>query len=259
MRALVVQHVAVEGPGTLAAVLAQCRWELQTIKRYAGESLPHAPHIYDAIIIMGGPMSVYDESAYPFLRHEHDFLLQALTQRVPLLGICLGAQLLAKALGAHVYRNPQKEIGWDRVEITAAGQTDPLFMGLGAVVPVFQWHGDAFALPAGATLLASSPCCAHQAFRYGERVYGLLFHLELTPEAIQCWLDAFAEEVRSLRGQIDPVQIIADTPRHMAMYTAVAQRVFWHLITQIWEPLAQQRTSRAVSATLGLSAPLPTP
>ena len=163
-----------------------------------------------------------------------------------MLGICLGAQLLAKALGARVYRNPQKEIGWDSVEVTAAGQADPLFMGLGAVVPVFQWHGDAFELPAGATLLASSARCAHQAFRYGDRVYGLLFHLEVTSEAIQSWLDAFAKEVRSLRGQVAPAQIIAETPRHIAMYHAVAQRVFWHLITQVWEPLAQQRAPRAM-------------
>jgi GMP synthase-like glutamine amidotransferase len=146
---------------------------------------------------MGGPMGVYDDAMYPFLRQEHDFLQRAIVQEVPLLGICLGSQLLAKALGACVYRNPQKEIGWYTVDLTAAGCTDPLFAGIDSPMRVFQWHGDAFELPAGATALASSPLCTHQAFRYGDRVYGLLFHLELTPEIIYSWLDTFRDELVS--------------------------------------------------------------
>ena len=246
MRALVIQHVAVEGPGTLAVLLTQRGWDLETKALYAGEELPQAPRAYDAIIVMGGPMGVYDEAEYPFLSHEHDFLTQAIAQQVPLLGICLGSQLLAKALGARVYPNPQKEIGWYSIELTAAGQAAPLFAGLGAAVPVFQWHGDAFDVPAGATLLASSALCAHQAFGYGDRVYGLLFHLELTAEVIHRWMDAFADELRSLRGQIDPAHILADIPRYMASYQAVGQRVFTNLVTRVWEPLACQRATPAV-------------
>lgn len=189
MRALILQHVAVEGPGTLGAAIEARGWKLETVALYAGTRLPEDAQEYQAVIVMGGPMGVYDEAAYPFLRDEHRFLTRVLAQGVPLLGICLGAQLLAKALGARVYRNPQQEIGWDTVELTPAGAVDPLFAGLTSPVPVFQWHSDAFDIPAGATPLASSPLCTNQAFRYGDRVYGLLFHLELTPTTIHSWLD----------------------------------------------------------------------
>src|SRR6266581_4204914 len=146
MRALVLQHVVVEGPGTLASYLAARGWTLETVALYTGARLPEEAQEYQAVIVMGGPMGVYDEAAYPFLRDEHRFLRRVLGQGVPLLGICLGSQLLAKALGARVYRNPQKEIGWYTVDLTPAGAADPLFAGLASPVPVFQWHGDAFDL-----------------------------------------------------------------------------------------------------------------
>lgn len=238
MRALVLQHVAIEGPGTLASCLEARGWTLETIALYEGARLPEDAQGYQTVIVMGGPMGVYDEAAYPFLRHEHRFLTRVLTQGVPLLGICLGSQLLAKALGARVYRNPQKEIGWYTVDLTPAGVTDPLFAGLTSPIPVFQWHSDAFDLPVGATPLASSPLCTHQAFRYGDRVYGLLFHLELTPAVIHSWLTAFHDELVGMQGIIDPARIVADLPHRYAAYQQVGNRVFAHLIEHVWEPLA---------------------
>src|SRR4029453_7931150 len=125
MRVLVLQHVAIEGPGILEPFLTQRGWQLDTVPLYAGAQLPEQPQQYQAILVMGGPMGVYDEAEYPFLRAEHDFLQRAIAQEVPMLGICLGSQLLAKALGARVYRNPCKEIGWYPVDLTAAGCADP--------------------------------------------------------------------------------------------------------------------------------------
>jgi GMP synthase (glutamine-hydrolysing) len=186
-------------------------------------------------------MGVYDEAAYPFLHHEHRFLTRVLAQGVPLLGICLGSQLLAKALGARVYRNPQQEIGWYTVDLTPAGATDPLCAGLTSPIPVFQWHSDAFDLPVGATPLASSPLCTHQAFRYGDRVYGLLFHLELTPDMIHSWLAAFREELVAMQGTIDPARIVAELSHRYAAYQQVGSRVFTNLIEHVWEPLAARR------------------
>ncbi len=238
MRALVLQHVAVEGPGALGSYLEARGWKLETAALYEGARLPEDAHGYQAVIVMGGPMGVYDEAEYPFLRDEHQFLTRVLAQGVPLLGICLGSQLLAKALGARVYRNPQKEIGWYTVDLTPAGTTDPLFVGLTSPVPVFQWHGDAFDIPAGATPLASSALCANQAFRYGDRVYGLLFHLELTPAIIHSWLKAFHDELVSLRGTIDPERIVVEMSHRFVGYQQVGARVFAHLIERVWEPLA---------------------
>ena len=236
MRALVLQHIAVEGPGRLGSFLQQHGWELDTTALYAGERLPAAPQEYQAIIIMGGPMGVYDEADYAFLPAEHTFLQRALAQNVPMLGICLGSQLLAKALGARVYRNPCKEIGWYTVDLTPEGCTDPLFQGVSSPVPVFQWHGDAFELPTGAVALASSPQCTLQAFRYGARVYGLLFHLELVPAMIHSWLAAFQEELVGVQEYIDPQRIVADIPRHLEPYYQVSAQVFSNLVQGLWTP-----------------------
>ena len=183
-------------------------------------------------------MGVYDEAEYPFLRDEHQFLMRMIAQGVPLLGICLGSQLLAKALGARVYRHPYKEIGWYTVDLTPAGAADPLFAGLPSPVPVFQWHGDAFDLPVGATPLATSPLCPLQAFRYGDRVYGLLFHLELTPTVIQSWLEVFHDEFVRLQGTIDPNRIVAEIPHRFGAYQQVGARVFANLVEHVWDPLA---------------------
>ena len=177
------------------------------------------------------------------------FLQRAVAHGIPLLGICLGSQLLAKALGARVYRNPQKEIGWYTVDLTPAGAADPLFAGLASPVPVFQWHGDAFDLPAGARALASSPLCAHQAFRYGDRVYGLLFHLELAPAIIHRWLEAFQDELVSQRGVIDPERIVAEIPHRFATYQQVGAQVFANLVEHLWEPLARQASDAAQPQT----------
>jgi GMP synthase (glutamine-hydrolysing) len=238
MRALVLQHMAVEGPGTLASYLDARDWTLETVALYEGARLPEDAKGYQAVIVMGGPMGVYDEAEYPFLRDEHQFLMRVIAQGVPLLGICLGSQLLAKALGARVYRNLHKEIGWYTVDLTPAGAADPLFAGITSPVPVFQWHGDAFDLPVGATPLAASSLCPLQAFRYGDRVYGLLFHLELTPTVIQSWIEVFHDELVRLQGTIDPNRIVAEMPHRFVAYQQVGSRVFANLVEYVWEPAA---------------------
>jgi GMP synthase (glutamine-hydrolysing) len=248
MRALVVQHIAVEGPGILTPCLETRGWEIETVALYAEAQLPKNPGAYQAIIVMGGPMGVYDDAEYPFLRAEHDFLTQAIEQEVPLLGICLGSQLLAKALGARVYRNPYKEIGWDTVDLTVAGTADPVFTGVSSPVRVFQWHGDAFELPAEATRLASSVRCPNQAFRYRDRVYGLLFHLELTPDIIHSWIATFQDELAGVSDQVNPEQIVADIPRYLDHYQQTRVRVFANLLDRLWEPLAVQ-SGHGVMAT----------
>ena len=153
---------------------------------------------------------------------------EAIAARKPVLGICLGAQLLARALGAQVTANPVKEIGWYNVEATAEGRRDPLFRHFADSEKIFQWHGDTFAIPDGAVHLASSPDCRNQAFRYGDNVYGLQFHLEVDEPMIHRWLHAPVNrrELEGLRGSIDPKQIAAETPLHVAQSQALGTKLF---------------------------------
>ena len=156
------------------------------------------------LIFLGGPMSVNDELAY--VRRELGFLEVALAEGKPVLGVCLGSQLVAKALGAPVYRNPVKEIGWAPVQRTDAGRIDPLFSTFQDPETVLHWHGETFDLPAGAIRLASSEHCLNQAFRYGANVYGIQFHVEATPDMIAEWCGAEvnAADVAQLAAPIDP-------------------------------------------------------
>jgi GMP synthase-like glutamine amidotransferase len=203
MRVLAFRHVPFEGLGLIEPALRLRHIEVDYADLYqAGAAAPDAGR-YDGLIFMGGPMSVNDD--LPFLRQEMEFIRQATAGRLPVLGICLGSQLIARALGATVRRNSAKEIGWYGLRFTPAAVGDRLFDGLSQET-VFHWHGETFDLPPGAELLASSDLCRNQAFRAGERVYGLQFHLEVTPEMIADWCmqDENSGDVRELEAAIDP-------------------------------------------------------
>ena len=165
---------------------------------YRPDAMPPDAADYHALVFLGGPMSVNDP--LPYLEWERRAILEAIEREQPVLGICLGAQLAASALGARVYANPQKEIGWYDVSLTEAGASDALFAGLPRTSSVFHWHGETFDLPEGATLLASSERCRHQAFRIGDWTYGVQFHPEVTPETIAAWCreDANAGDLKEL-------------------------------------------------------------
>ncbi|NUM99996.1 MAG: type 1 glutamine amidotransferase [Bryobacteraceae bacterium] len=165
-----------------------------------------APVLFDSyagLVLMGGPMSANDNVDY--IRRELQLIEQFVAAGKPVLGICLGAQLIAKAAGARVYRNSVKEIGWAPVYWTEAGHRDPLFAGLNQPENVFHWHGETFDLPAGADWLAYSEACRHQGFRLG-KAYGLQFHLEVTPAMIRDWLgqEVNRPDVAELADPVDP-------------------------------------------------------
>jgi GMP synthase-like glutamine amidotransferase len=205
MRAAVFRHTPPEHLGLIEDELRRAGVQFEYIDMEGGAEMPPvAP--FDALISMGGPMSAND--GLPFLRREMELIREAAGAGKAVLGICLGAQLIAKALGARVYRNAVTEIGWFPVYWTAAARTDPLFAGLaGEPETVFHWHGETFDLPEGAEWLAWSERCRHQAFRCGATVYGLQFHLEVTPAMIEDWVrhPDNSAGVNALAAPIDPL------------------------------------------------------
>jgi len=188
-----LKHVDSEGPGTWQEFLSyKSPMNYRIVELHKGDSLPPLDKC-EAVISLGGTMNVYEVAKYPFLEYEEEVLKKALKVNIPILGICLGAQILAKVCGSRITRAKIKEMGWRKLRLTKAGSKDPLFMGLPAELDVFQWHQDTFEIPEGALHLAETKSCPNQAFRIGENAYGLQFHIEVTPAMIKSWIEAYAK------------------------------------------------------------------
>ena len=224
MKVIIIKHIDIEGPGTIGDFLDCNDIPYRVIDIFNGEPLPDSLSEISAVIVLGGPMNVYEEDKYPFLKQEDEFLKEVIEEGLPTLGFCLGAQLIAKAKGAIVKKAPQKEIGWFKILLNRNGSSDPLFQEFPGEVDVFQWHGDTFDIPDGAVKLAESELCSNQAFRIGNNIYGLQFHVEVTDEMIYQWIDAYRDEVDSLKGIVDPDQIISDTKAKSEDYKAQANQ-----------------------------------
>ena len=209
MRLHVLQHVPFEGLGHIDSWIRRRGHRLTLSRLYEGAKLPD-PEAFDRLVILGGPMNIHEEAAYPWLVEEQALIKAALAAGKSAVGICLGAQLLADGLGSRVYAGSHREIGWFPVRLTAAGQRTALTEGLPAVTTVFHWHGDTFDLPPGAVHLFESEACANQAFLLDNRILGLQFHLESTPETVQQLLTHCRDEL--IPGPfIQGVAQIADT------------------------------------------------
>lgn len=203
-----LQHVPFEGLGNMEDWIQEKRYDLSSTFFYRDATLPGLEKI-DGLIVMGGPMGVYDESDYPWLAAEKKFIAHAINRGIKVLGICLGAQLIASVLGAKVYPNPHKEIGWFPLRLTPDGLDSPFLTGLPPELTVFHWHGDTFDLPAGAKHLAESAACKHQAFSYRGHVLALQFHLDVRSDNIAEWIENGSGEMAAAPYIQTPQQMLA--------------------------------------------------
>ncbi|MEK7850171.1 MAG: type 1 glutamine amidotransferase [Candidatus Omnitrophota bacterium] len=193
---IIIRQIAIEGPGTFGKFLRKknIEYTLLDVFRENGAVLAKQDlKTVAAVVILGGPMNVYEDEKFPFLTVEKDFIRKVIEEKVPLLGICLGAQLIACVLGAKVRRALCKEIGWYDVPLEKAAKSDPLMKGLDGKMIVFQWHEDTFDLPKGALLLAKNNGM-NQAFRFGDFVWGFQFHIEVDEKMIASWRAEYAQE-----------------------------------------------------------------
>jgi len=224
MKVLIVQHVECEGPGYLEDFLHEKRIEYEIARMYEREQLPDD---FDALVVLGGPMSVYEEGRYPYLKWLNTTIKNFSTEGGLYLGFCLGGQLLAKALGAKVRRNHTREIGNFEIGLTEEGVEDPLFMGFKHTFPALEWHGDTFEIPEEAVKLAESELCSNQAFRF-KNAYGLQFHLETTPEMLKEWTGVYANELDE--EGIDAAVMLKEIEENADIYRGLLNRLFTNFL-----------------------------
>jgi len=237
-RLLVFQHVAAEPLGTLDPLI---RGRGHRIRFANFERDPEAqPNVdrYRGLVVLGGPMNVEDSVHRAHLRTELLAIERMLAQGKPVLGICLGAQLLAHVLGAPIHRMERAEIGWHRLQPTEHGRADPVLSALGGDAPVFQWHRYRFDIPDGATHLATTPGCEQQAFRWGDNAYGFQFHLEMDEALIERWLatPAYREELAELGGDSSEASIRRQTQDCITDMQTRAEAVFHGFLDLIGRP-----------------------
>lgn len=225
---LVFQHVPYEPLGTLDPLLKQAGFRIRYVN--FGRDPHQRPSLekYEALIVLGGPMNAHQIDTYPNLATEVDVIREAVDTGMSVLGICLGAQLLAKAVGGRVSRNAEREIGWHDVQLTEAGVTDPVISSFSSTQEVFQWHEDGITLPAGAQNLATSPASNVQAFRWGEHAYGFQFHLEVDASLVERWLTVPANQamLADEAGRVDPDEIRQQTNDRIAALQELSRKTF---------------------------------
>ncbi len=221
MKAHVLQHVPFEDPAYIGQWLTARGARISHTRFWESTALPD-PATVDLLVVMGGPMSVNDEAEFAWLGAEKRFIAEVVALGRPVLGICLGAQLIASAYGARVFRNTEKEIGW--FDVHACTGTEDAF-DFPPTTTVLHWHGETFELPPGARLLASSAACRHQAFQLGERTIGLQFHLEMTAESLRAIIDNCRAELVPARWIQDEAAILAHAEGHFAATHALMDRL----------------------------------
>nr|BDT27539.1 type 1 glutamine amidotransferase [Bacteriovorax sp. HI3] len=231
-KVLVFQHVAHTILGTLNPTLKSRGLNIRYVNFERTPDEQPSVQKYNGLIVLGGHMGVYEADKYRHIKVEMQLIEEALKKEIPILGICLGAQLLAHVLGAEVRKSAEKEIGWCDVNLTEEGTQDPLFSHFKKTEKIFQLHGDTFDIPRGATHLASSDICPGQAFKYGDKAYGIQFHLEADQAMIMRWLDnpRNQEEMFKTHSPFSAETIRTETEKYIAHSTDLSQKTFNNFI-----------------------------
>jgi GMP synthase (glutamine-hydrolysing) len=227
-RVIIFKHVAGEVLGTLNPLLKEQRLNIRYVNFERYPSAEPSLDKYHGLVVFGGWMGVYEADRYRHLKVEMRLIEQALKRDIPVLGICLGSQILAHVLGAHVRKHEEKEVGWNDVHLTEEGKKDPLLGHFQPVEKVFQMHGDTFDVPAGAVHLASSQVCHGQAFRYGNKAYGLQFHLEVDHAMIERFLKVpkNREEVEAFAGKQAIEKMEKETEKYLPRSVDLSRQAF---------------------------------
>jgi GMP synthase (glutamine-hydrolysing) len=220
----VLQHHPVENLGLIANSLEEAALAWQYVRVFDGAAIPKDMNGAGGLIVMGGPESVYRFDRYPYLRDEIRLIESALHENKPILGVCLGAQLLAAALGATVRRGDAREIGWYPVSLAQAASDDRLMRGLPSEFMAAHWHSDVFELPEGAVALASSEKTAVQAFRFGDKAYGILFHAEISAERLNKMVGEFGEDLK--RVGVDGDSFVARAADYLPELGAIGGTIY---------------------------------
>jgi GMP synthase (glutamine-hydrolysing) len=222
MRALAIVHQRDAGPGVFADAIRSRGAELDSWLRAETDAPPRKPDDYDAVLVFGGAMHADQANRHPWLREEKALLSDLLERGVPLLGVCLGAQLIAEAGGAPPHPARQPEIGWHEVGLTEEGRSDPLLGPLAPRFPAFQWHSYEFPLPPGATALAHSAVCL-QAYRIGDSAWGIQFHAEVTRADAEAWIDDFRADEDAVRIGLNPDELRQRTRKAIDEWNALGR------------------------------------
>jgi GMP synthase (glutamine-hydrolysing) len=231
-KVLVFQHVSNEILGTLNPLLKERGLRMRYVNFDRYPDVKPCIDKYNGLIVLGGAMGVYEADKYTHIKVEMKIIEDALKKGMPVLGICLGSQILAHVLGANVRKHQEKEIGWYNVHLTEKGQADPLLSHFKKTEKIFQLHGDTFDIPKTAEHLAYSELCQGQAFRYGKNAYGLQFHLEADKAMIQRWLKvpSHQEDLANSGGKFSEAKIVSDTEKYIEHSTKLSQEAFGKFI-----------------------------
>lgn len=233
MKAVLIQPQKEVPPGRVLNVLEALKWEAEVLLMEKGCHIPSSLKGYDCLVLLGGTMNVDDVEGYPYLEELRSLTAEAMAGDFPVLGLCLGAQMMSRAAGHRVHRNKCGELGWCEIRLTDEGMEDRIFAGVEKKFEVFHWHEDMFDLPEKSVLLGKSGQCPNQVIRMGEKSYGFQFHPEVSEEIVLNWVKTYGSEVESKLGPGGAARLIRETGEKMPLYHSTCMRILTNYFRNI--------------------------